>query len=140
MSLALSFSSIIPPTTRARAPRVLGLLVASSSPPLFPNTTGTRLFFPTLQLTFTNNFHSTRLSLADEESQFRKKESSHETEYANREERRALRAMLAKMERAADPDDKQATSSLEALFKKHGVKSTKALTTDLIAWKHGQEK
>jgi len=82
------------------------------------------------------NLHSSSAVRADDEDPQRKKESVHEAEYVALEQRRALRAMLTNMDRKADPDDKAAKASAEALLKKHSVKVTKELIGDLIKWKH----
>mmetsp|Transcript_25007 Transcript_25007/g.41187 ORF Transcript_25007/g.41187 Transcript_25007/m.41187 type:complete len:107 (-) Transcript_25007:189-509(-) len=67
---------------------------------------------------------------------FREREAAVENQYFNKEEERALRSVLKKLQspQAVDVEKEQATK----LLKKHGVTATPTLVDDLIKWKHSE--
>jgi hypothetical protein len=73
---------------------------------------------------------------AADSNDFKKKESSHELEYAKKQERAALRTMLLRMENDADPGDKKAISSLQQIFTNNGLKLSNKIQSDLLQWRH----
>ena len=84
-------------------------------------------------------FHSASAALSDSSSSdrdFRSKESSHEKEYATRQERATLMEMLARMEREADPGDVKAKKALDSIFRINNVKPNPGLVESLLKWKH----
>ena len=83
------------------------------------------------------SIHSTSPALSDSgERDFRSKESSHEKEYATRQERATLMEMLSRMEKEADPGDVKAKKALDSIFKLNNVKHNQGLVDALLKWKH----
>jgi len=64
-----------------------------------------------------------------------KKESAQEKDFVTRQEREALKRMLAKMDAAADPGNKKALAALEAKLSASGTKVTEQMKKDLLEWK-----
>ncbi len=69
-------------------------------------------------------------------SSFEKKEHTHENEFVARQERQALKTMLARLEKQADPDQASASAALEKLFTANNVKLTPKLRDALLEWRH----
>lgn len=69
-------------------------------------------------------------------SKFQEKESTHEAEFVARQERTALKQMLARLEKQADPDQASATAALDKLFLAANLKLTPKLREQLLDWRH----
>mmetsp|Transcript_22226 Transcript_22226/g.24701 ORF Transcript_22226/g.24701 Transcript_22226/m.24701 type:complete len:97 (-) Transcript_22226:27-317(-) len=66
---------------------------------------------------------------------WRDRDLARERDYFNREDRKLLQDLLAKMEKANDPECEKQGKALDGIFDKFGLSLTPALKDDLKQWK-----
>jgi len=64
------------------------------------------------------------------------REVGSERDFINRQEQEILKSLLARMEKAMDPEGKQAKSELNSVLDKEGIQLNEKVIEELVKWKY----